>query len=128
MRRTWKFWLGIGGLFLLGLMLGIGLGMGAVQGWVKRLAQAPPAELESLVLNDWKKKLDLSEGQVEALRPALEESTKKIVPLRDQFRREVMGVLSNLHPQVKSVLDERQRKKYEEMVGRFEKRVGKGLE
>ena len=123
MKRTWKFWMGMGTVFFLGLLLGGMLGAGAVQGWLRKLATAPQGELESLVMADWKKKLDLREDQVAAIQPALTEAEAKIVPLRDDFMASIHTVLADLHPKVRAILDPKQQKKYDEMVHRYERKV-----
>lgn len=123
MKRTWKFWIGLVGIFFFGLVLGVFIGAGSVQGWIKKLATAPRGELETLVLEDWKKKLNLREEQLSALRPMLGSAEAKILPLRDNFLGRVGGILTDLHPQIRAVLDEKQRKKYDEMVRRYERRL-----
>ena len=109
---------------MLGLILGGILGAGAVQGWMKKLATAPRGELESMVLADWKKKLNLREDQAAAIKPLLGEAEGKIVPLRDAYLADVNKVLTDLHPRIRAVLDEKQRGRYQEMVKRYDAKVG----
>jgi hypothetical protein len=121
-RPRWRSWL-CGGLILLsGMILGSAL---CLVGMVKVVVFAArhPEQTQEKIVRQLTRRLDLSDGQAEAVKAALRPRLKAVVQIRHEALARAAVEVESMKEEVAVLLDEKQAHKWRERIARIQKRL-----
>ena len=84
----------------------------------------PPGHFPSL--EDMSKELNLEEGQEQKIREVFKNTEKKLDEMRHQVGRQFSSIRKELIADIKSILNDEQKKKFDEMIERYLKKYLEG--
>jgi hypothetical protein len=120
--KTWKFKLGIVGIFALGVVAGV-VGTGLfVRYRMPYLGFTRPEQVVSHIMKSLDRKLDLTREQHQAIEPIVTESFAKMRALRARIAPEVETLIDQASQRVRPLLKPEQQSKLDEHYAEVKRR------
>ena len=121
--RPWKVWLGVGIIFVAGLLIGIGGTCLFIRARTLAVIEGGPVAARELVLRRLSRRLALDRTQVQHIEPLIKEAQEEILRIRKGVQPEIQRALAQGVSRIKTELRPDQQEELERIYQRFQSRV-----